>query len=69
MASEIALALAAMPEVCDALLAAHVRASDGCCAKCRWQTRAADRWPCTVYSIAAAARAIAAEERPGADPG
>lgn len=54
--SATAAALAPMWEVWQVLLAKHVPDRDGRCLVCRWQTRSADRWPCNVYSLAAAAQ-------------
>jgi hypothetical protein len=50
-----------MPSVWEALLAAHVPDEEGRCKECRWQTRSADRWPCNVHDVAAAARDIAVQ--------
>lgn len=50
-----AIALAPMVGVWQGLLREHVRDRNGRCAKCRWQTRSADWWPCNVYLLAAAA--------------
>jgi hypothetical protein len=58
--SSAAIALAPMVQVWSALLAAHVPDREGRCAVCRWQTRAADKWPCGVYLLAAAAQRVAA---------
>lgn len=57
--SATALALAPMHELWQILLATHVPDRDGRCVTCRWQTRAADRWPCDIYAIAAAAQRVA----------
>jgi hypothetical protein len=48
-----------MVEVWQRLLAEHVPDRQGRCVSCRWQTRSADRWPCNVYSLAAAAQRVA----------
>lgn len=58
--SATAVALAPMVQVWRALLAVHLPDKEGRCTACRWQTRSADRWPCNVYSLAAAARRVAA---------
>jgi hypothetical protein len=58
-----AAALAPMREVWQVLLATHVPDRDGRCMACRWQTRAADRWPCNVYLLAAAAQRVAITPR------
>jgi hypothetical protein len=58
--SDTARALAPMVQVWSALLAAHVPDREGRCVVCRWQTRAADKWPCGVYLLAAAAQRVAA---------
>lgn len=57
--SALAVALAPMPEAWQRLLAEHVPDAQGRCVACRWQTRAADRWPCVVYDLAAAAQRVA----------
>jgi hypothetical protein len=57
--SSAATALAPMVEVWQRLLAEHVPDRQGRCVSCRWQTRSADRWPCNVYSLAAAAQRVA----------
>jgi hypothetical protein len=57
--SSTAAALAPMREVWQVLLATHVPDRDGRCMACRWQTRSADRWPCSVYSLAFAAQRVA----------
>jgi hypothetical protein len=57
--SSTAVALAPMREVWQALLATHVPDRDERCMACRWQTRAADKWPCGVYLLAAAAQRVA----------
>jgi hypothetical protein len=49
-----------MVQVWRALLAEHLPDWEGRCLACRWQTRSADRWPCNVYSLAAAAQRVAA---------
>jgi hypothetical protein len=49
-----------MVQVWSALLAAHVPDRGGRCVVCRWQTRAADKWPCGIYLLAAAAQRAAA---------
>jgi hypothetical protein len=54
-----AAALAPMVQVWSALLAAHLPDRDRRCVACRWQTRAADRWPCDIYLLAAAAQRVA----------
>lgn len=46
--STAAVALAGMPEVWQRLLTEHVPDRQGRCVACRWQTRAADKWPCDV---------------------
>lgn len=54
--SPMAIALAPMVEVWRALLAAHTPDESGQrCRTCQWQTHAADRWPCNIYVLAAAA--------------
>lgn len=58
--STIAVALAPMVQVWRALLAEHVPDRDGRCTACRWQTRSAERWPCNVHYLAAAAQRVAA---------
>jgi hypothetical protein len=58
--SAAAIALAPMREVWQVLLATHVPDREGRCLACRWQTRAADQWPCNVYLVAAAAQRVAA---------
>jgi hypothetical protein len=58
--SAVAAALAPMVQVWRALLAEHLPDREGRCQACRWQTRSADRWPCNVYSLAAAAQRVAA---------
>jgi hypothetical protein len=65
--STIAVALAPMVKVWSALLAEHVPDRDGRCTACRWQTRSADRWPCNVYDLAAAAQRVATGTRPTTD--
>jgi hypothetical protein len=57
--SATATALAPMVEAWRALLAVHVPDTEGRCSACRWQTRSADRWPCNVYLVAAAAERVA----------
>jgi hypothetical protein len=57
--SSTAAALAPMREVWQVLLATHVPDRDGRCMACRWQTRSADRWPCDLYALAAAAQRVA----------
>lgn len=57
--SSAATALAPMADVWQRLLAEHVPDRQGRCVGCRWQTRAADRWPCNVYDLAAAAQRVA----------
>lgn len=61
--SATAAALAPMWEVWQVLLAAHFPDREGRCTACRWQTRSADRWPCNVYSLAAAAQRVATTPR------
>jgi hypothetical protein len=61
--STAAVALAPMVQVWSALLAAHVPDREGRCVACRWQTRAADKWPCGVYLLAAAAQRVAASRQ------
>lgn len=61
--SAIAVALAGMPQVWRALLAQHVPDAQQRCSVCRWQTRAADPWPCAIYAVAAAAREVARGQR------
>jgi hypothetical protein len=48
-----------MEQVWRELLAEHVPDREGRCSACRWQTRPADRWPCNVYGVAAAAQRVA----------
>jgi hypothetical protein len=48
-----------MATVWQRLLTEHVPDRNGRCTACRWQTRSADRWPCNVYSLAAAAQRVA----------
>ncbi|MGH8966007.1 MAG: hypothetical protein ACRDXB_11870 [Actinomycetes bacterium] len=67
-ASTIAMALAPLVEMWRTLLATHVPDREGRCTACRWQTRSADPWPCTVYDVAAAAQQVASRRRAGADP-
>ncbi len=57
--SPAATALAPMADMWQRLLAEHVPDRQGRCVACQWQTRAADRWPCTVYDLAAAAQRVA----------
>jgi hypothetical protein len=57
--SALAVALAPLVQVWRSLLAEHVPDRDGRCAACRWQTRLADRWPCNLYVVSAAARRVA----------
>jgi hypothetical protein len=57
--SPAAVALAPMAEVWQRLLAVHVPDRQGRCVACRWQTRAADRWPCAIHLLAAAAQRVA----------
>jgi hypothetical protein len=57
----LAIELAAMPDVWQALLERHVRGPDGRCRGCHSQVRTAPHWPCTLYCAAAQARRIAAE--------
>ena len=57
--SAIAVALAQMPQVWRALLAEHVPDAQRRCSACRWQTRAADPWPCALYAVAEAAQRAA----------
>lgn len=57
--SAAATALAPMVKVWRALLAAYVPEREGRCTAIRWQTRAADKWPCGVYLLAAAAQRVA----------
>jgi hypothetical protein len=59
-----AAALAPLVEVWQALLATHVKDWDGRCSGCRWQTRPADRWPCDLYLVAAAAQRLASAQAP-----
>jgi hypothetical protein len=61
--STAAIALAPMREVWQVLLATHVPDREGRCLACRWQTRAADKWPCGVYLLAAAAQRVAASRQ------
>jgi hypothetical protein len=61
--SSTAVALAPMREVWQSLLATHVPDREGRCLACRWQTRAADKWPCGVYLLAAAAQRVAASRQ------
>jgi hypothetical protein len=61
--SSTAVALAPMREVWQVLLATHVPDREGRCLACRWQTRAADKWPCGVYLLAAAAQRVAAAHK------
>jgi hypothetical protein len=65
VASDFAIALSSMTSVWESLLATHVPDAEGRCKECRWQTRAADRWPCSVHDVAAAARDVAAESQGG----
>lgn len=62
-ASSVAQVLAPMTGVWTRLLADHVADADDRCSACRWQTRAADAWPCDLYLIADAARRISAVSR------
>jgi hypothetical protein len=57
--SPAAVALAPMVAVWQRLLTEHVPDRQGRCVACRWQTRAADKWPCAVYLLAAAAQRVA----------
>jgi hypothetical protein len=57
--SSAATALAPMAEVWQRLLAEHVPDRQGRRVGCQWQTRSADRWPCNLYSLAAAAEQVA----------
>ncbi|MGH8966829.1 MAG: hypothetical protein ACRDXB_16080, partial [Actinomycetes bacterium] len=57
--SPAAVALAPMGEVWQRLLAEHVPDREARCVSCRWQTRAADQWPCGLYVLAAAAQRVA----------
>ena len=59
-----AAALAPLVEVWRVLLATHVKDRDGRCSACRWQTRPADRWPCDLYLVAAAAQRLASAQPP-----
>jgi hypothetical protein len=55
-----------MAEVWQRLLTEHVPDRKGRCVACQWQTRAADKWPCNVYDLAAAAqRAATTSTTPG----
>lgn len=56
-----AAALEPMEGVWRKLLAEHVEDGHGRCAACRWQTRAADRWPCNIHLLAAGAQRLARE--------
>jgi hypothetical protein len=58
--SAVAAALAPMVQVWERLLTEHVPDRQGRCMTCRWQTRSADRWPCGIYLLAAAAQRVAA---------
>jgi hypothetical protein len=62
--SSAATALAPMAEVWQRLLTEHVPDRQGRCVACKWQTRAADRWPCAVYDLAAAAQRAATTSTP-----
>ncbi|MGH3586221.1 MAG: hypothetical protein ACRDQ0_07835 [Pseudonocardia sp.] len=66
--STAAIALAPMVQVWTTLLAAHVPDREGRCVACRWQTRAADKWPCAVYLLSAAAQRVAAMSQEGPRP-
>jgi hypothetical protein len=55
-----------MVQVWRVLLAEHVPDREGRCSACRWQTRSADRWPCDLYLVAAAAQRVASPRRGGA---
>lgn len=57
--SPAAMALAPMTTVWRALLVEHTPDREVRCSACRWQTRVADRWPCGVYAVAAAAKRVA----------
>jgi hypothetical protein len=48
-----------MAQVWQRLLTEHVPDRQGRCVACQWQTRAADKWPCNVYHLAAAAQRVA----------
>jgi hypothetical protein len=58
----IAVELAAMPEVWQALLKLHVSGRDGRCRGCHSQVRTAPHWPCPLYFAAAQARRINSEQ-------
>ena len=57
--SDLPCELALMPAVWTALLAAHTVGSDGRCRGCRSAVGPGQRWPCTLYEVAAQARLIA----------
>jgi hypothetical protein len=56
-----ARALAPMAGLWRRLLQEHVSDGTGRCVRCRWQTRAAEHWPCRVNLLAAAAQRCHAE--------
>ena len=58
-ATDLPQELALMPTVWTALLAAHTIGPDGRCRGCRSPVGPGQRWPCTLYRVAARARTIA----------
>jgi hypothetical protein len=55
----VAVELARHPEAWARLIELHVADADGRCRACRWQIRAAERWPCALHVVAVSAREIA----------
>jgi hypothetical protein len=51
--------LAEVPEVWSTLLTRHTIDAAGRCRDCRSQVGPGERWPCTLYRLAASARRIA----------